>query len=68
MLARTARNCPGRMNIPPVQENSIIYVTYVRTKGHASHRYTLCHHTYLTKGRPLWRGHANERPRRRPAK
>ena len=29
MLARTTRNCPGRMNISPEQETSIIYVMHI---------------------------------------
>ena len=40
MLARTTLNCPGRMNTSPEQETSIIYVTYVRTKGHTSQVHT----------------------------
>ena len=61
MLARTTHNCPRRMNTSPEQETSIIYVTYVRTKGHAATRrhYDLS----LTKGRALWRGHKPTRGR-----
>ena len=63
--AKTTRNCPGRMNTSPEQETSI---TYVRTKGHASFHASIRIKLSLTKGRPLWRGHAGARPRRRPAK
>ena len=34
MLARTTRNCPGRMNTSPEQETSIIYVTYAVSYTH----------------------------------
>ena len=67
LLARTTRNCPGRMNTSPEQETSIICVTYVRTKGQ---RYTLRHYNYQVshEGQALWRSHADARPRLGPAK
>ena len=46
MLARTTRTYPGRMNTSPEQQTSIIYVAYVRTKGH---RYTPRHYDYLSR-------------------
>ena len=46
LLARTTRNCAGLMNTSLEQETSIIYVTYVRTKGH---RCTPRHNKYLLR-------------------
>ena len=76
----TTRNCRERMKTSHGQENSItIYVTYVcmnaqRTAaarrrparvadGIAPHEGTISAKAWL-----VWRGHANTRPRRRPAK
>ena len=48
MLARTTRNCPGRMNTSPEQETSIIHVTTYSPRV-KPHRYTPRHFNNLSR-------------------
>ena len=67
---------PGRMDTSHEQETSIIYVTYVRTAHSSSEKKSGSHGRWFAphqapispKAWPVWRGHANARPPRRPAK
>ena len=79
VLARTTRNCPWRMNTPHEQQTSIIYLRHVCThsvskKMAGSHGiwfappHTPSYYHFSPKAWPVWRGHANARLRRRPAK
>lgn len=74
-LATTTPNCPERMKTSHGQEAAIIYVMYVRAAAAAEEGGRLsCQMVCATpsynsaKALPVWRGHANPRPRRRPAK
>ena len=68
MLARTTRDCPGRIKYrlskKPASSTSRTGMCAPRVMRHRC----TPRHISLTKGRPLWRGHAHARPRRTPAK